>query len=314
MAGGSRQARKAARQRLGKLRDLTIAPKTRIRYDRAVGAFFKWCELAEVDQFEENAELIDLTEEFVEMAWEEGEPRATACDTLCGLQFYVPNLKGKLLGAWRLCKAWQKQELPTRAPPLLLGMTKAMAMLRGKKGQWRVATAYLVAYELCLRTGEILGLQCKDVVMNPTGDTAVLHLGMTKSGKRRGEPESVVLRNPVIVTMLAMALEGLQPGDRVVGITPAAFRTGFAEDIRRLGLDPTAYKPYSLRRGGATHRFRLGQTVAAISEIGRWAHLSTCKIYIEEALAELTSMLVPKTVRRRTEALEEELDTLLVGG
>ena len=126
MAGGARQARKEARQKLGKLRDLTVAAKTRARYEEAVRRLFQWCEISGISTFDTNAHLVDIIEEFIEVCWQEGEPRAYACDCLSGAQFFIPELRGRLVGAWRLCKAWQRQELPARALPL----TQAMV------GQW----------------------------------------------------------------------------------------------------------------------------------------------------------------------------------
>jgi len=252
-------------------------------------------------------------EDFVEMAWQEGEPRAMACDTLSGLQYFVPEVKGKILGAWRLCKAWQRQELPTRALPLQEGMVRAMAMKRIRARNRRLAAAYLVAFCLCLRTGEVLGIRRQDIVLDPSGQTAIIHFGNTKSGKRRGETESVVLRNVVAVTLLALAIEGLMPGDRLIEETPAGFRSAFAEDIESLGLSSSAYKPYSLRRGGATHRFRSGESMNSIVEVGRWAHISTCRIYVNDAISEMTSISIPKNLRKRIDRSEAELLSL-VGG
>ena len=96
-----------------------------------------------------------------------------------------------------------------------------------------------------------------------------------------------------------------------MGDSPTAFRVGFAADLRRIGLSTEAYKPYSLRRGGATHKFRSGTNMAAIAEIGRWAHLATCRIYVNDAVAEITRVTLPKAVRRKINVLEQELITLL---
>ena len=312
MAGETRQARKQARKALGALKDLTIAPKTRQRYEKAVQTFFDWCELCRVDAYETNAKLVNTVEDFVEMCWEEGEPRGKACDSLSGLQFFVPGMKGKLGGAWRLCKAWQRHELPARATPFTQHMAQALAMRRIRKRQWGMAAAYLVAFEAFLRTGEVLCIRAQDVVLDRSGgNTAVLHLGFTKSGQRRGEPESVVVREPRAVLALAMAVEGMQPGDYLIDVTPPVFRARFAEDVRALGLSSEEYRPYSFRRGGATHRFRSGDSMAAIAEQGRWAHLATCRIYVNDAVAEMTRLTMPKSIGRKISSLAEELGQLL---
>jgi len=312
MAGAARQARKDARKCLGSLRDLTIAPATKARYDNAVRMFLRWSELCKVEVFGSNAQLIGLIEDFVEMCWEEGEARSQACDSLSGLQFFIPELKGRLRGAWRLCKAWQRQELPARATPLSRTMVWAMAMAHVRKKRWRYAAGYLIAFEVFLRTGELLSLRKQDVVLDQGGgSTAVLHLGFTKSGKRRGEPESVVLRDKQVTLALAMALVELEPGDFLIDGSPAAFRATFAHDIRALGLSADCYKPYSLRRGGATHSFRSGVGIQAVAEQGRWAHLATCRIYVNDAVAEVTRITLPKPLERKINQGAAELAKFL---
>ena len=111
-----------------------------------------------------------------------------------------------------------------------------------------------------------------------------------------------------------MAMDGLQPGDLLVDVTPAVFRARFADDIGALGLSKEEYKPYSLRRGGATHRFRCGDAMSAIAEQGRWAHLATCRIYVNDAVSELTRITMPKAMERKVEGLAGELLALLAAG
>ena len=53
------------------------------------------------------------------------------------------------------------------------------------------------------------------------------------------------------------------------------------------------YRPYSLRRGGATAAFRSGLAWQAIAETGRWSSLATLRIYVTEAVAELTRIQCP---------------------
>ena len=42
--GRSQQQRKAVRQKLGKLKDLTVQPRTRQRYEASLQQFFSWLE------------------------------------------------------------------------------------------------------------------------------------------------------------------------------------------------------------------------------------------------------------------------------
>ena len=62
------------------------------------------------------------------------------------------------------------------------------------------------------------------------------------------------------------------------------FRAVFADEARRLGLGRMRYKPYSLRRGGATEDFRRhGQMDRALMR-GRWKGVTAAKQYILEGV------------------------------
>ena len=54
-----------------------------------------------------------------------------------------------------------------------------------------------------------------------------------------------------------------------------------------IGFPKGKYKPYSMRRGGATLLFKLSQSYDHVTQRGRWAHARTACIYINEAQAEL---------------------------
>ena len=49
-------------------------------------------------------------------------------------------------------------------------------------------------------------------------------------------------------------------------------------------------KPYSLRRGGATHHFAQIGNMQAACEKGRWRQVATARLYIDEAAAEVAHM------------------------
>ena len=64
-----------------------------------------------------------------------------------------------------------------------------------------------------------------------------------------------------------------------------AFRVFFSKGIAALGLTPHGYRPYSLRRGGATHDFLAHRDLQRSVLRGRWGQLRTAKIYITDGAA-----------------------------
>jgi len=72
-------------------------------------------------------------------------------------------------------------------------------------------------------------------------------------------------------------------------MSAANYRKVFDAACRAAGLD-NSFKPYSLRRGGATHHFKAFGDMSRTMEIGRWSEVRTARIYINTALLELTSI------------------------
>ena len=67
--------------------------------------------------------------------------------------------------------------------------------------------------------------------------------------------------------------------------------------MRALFFDPQLWKPYSLRRGGATHLYQQTLNWSLVRERGRWNATSTARIYINEGMAEFNrAMLTSKQV------------------
>ena len=116
-----------------------------------------------------------------------------------------------------------------------------------------------------------------------------LTLPRTKGVTRHGGVEGVVLDDSLLVRTLRKVTRGCEPGDFVVGMSAAHYRTLFAAAVRAVALPP-AFKPYSLRRGGATWHFRLHGKMSLTMEIGRWSQLTTAKTYVNTALLEITQI------------------------
>ena len=121
------QDRAAQRQRLGTLRDLTVQPATRRRYNAATDAFLRFLKDEKLELPRERMYMDPLLCDYLEHLWSSGAGRAQANDTVAGLQDLQPNLRHHLPGAWRLLKTWSINEIPCRAPPLPEHLVHAMA-------------------------------------------------------------------------------------------------------------------------------------------------------------------------------------------
>ena len=108
----------------------------------------------------------------------------------------------------------------------------------------------LVFYSM-LHTGELLGLQSSHLLCTVNQRQALISLGLTKGGKRQGASESVILGYAPAVCLVECwikAASSVAP----LAKNPANWRGLFNEAINALKLDKLGFRPYSLRRGGAT--------------------------------------------------------------
>ena len=83
--------------------------------------------------------------------------------------------------------------------------------------------------------------------------------------------------------------------------TPPKWRQLFNHALEKLGVASFQFRPYSLRRGGATFFFQHHGSFDKLLLQGRWAAAKTARIYLNEGLAQLSEMQVPNS-RLRTYA------------
>ena len=297
VAQRSRTARRQARAQLGALRNQIVARATLLRYERAVGAFYNYLDDIGRSLPDDAGELDDLACRRIEDLWQDGDARAYAGDLLSGLSHFIATVKGRLPSAWRLFSAWGRAELPCRAPPLSPDIVLAMCGFALADGHVQAAAAMALGFHALLRSTELTSMVKGDLHLDATRSTGVLNLGLTKGGQRRGVVEHVSLDDANVVRLLSLACEGLERGDTVCGRNGRDFYAKFQAYLARLKLGAEGYKPYSLRRGGATHWFRRSGSMAATCERGRWSNAKTARIYINDGLLVLLDIKLSKAQR-----------------
>lgn len=290
LEGRSREERINIRKQLGSLRSLTVQPATKRRYNEAVDKFLVFLRSEGLELPRERAKLDLFTAEYLEYLWSQGEGRALASDTIAGLQDADPRLKGQLPLTWRLLKVWHTHEMPNRAPPMPEVVLRAMVGYCIFHGKTLFGLSLLVAFYGMMRTGEVIGLRRSQLEIKREAGPAVLSLGLTKSGKRQGASESVTL------SVFEVTRRLLQwKNSSIASLTPSAsvWRSEFSNVLTALGLERFQFRPYSLRRGGATFWFLKHGNLDRLLIQGRWQAPRTARIYINEGLAVLAEMNVP---------------------
>ena len=289
LEGRSKAARQEQRRRLGPLRNLSVQSKTRDRYNKALDKYKSFLK-DEGRVFPRDAPGHDyLLSQYIEFLWETGEGRALACDTIASVQDQQPALRGHLPSAWRLMRTWQTNEIPNRAPPLPVEALHVLVGYALFSGNGLFGLSLLLAFHGLLRTGELLGIRKTHVTQVGPRSPAVISLGMTKGGKRVGASESVTIREEETLRRLWQWLHTPNTPSLLCG-TAHSWRKTFNDALEACQLEGHDFRPYSLRRGGATMYFGRHGSLDRLLVQGRWASSKTARIYINEGLAVLAEL------------------------
>jgi hypothetical protein len=261
-----------------------IVPKTRQRYERAISTFFNHLSSSSLSLAGSWSDLDGQVSNYIDHMFLEGEPVGYAGDLLSGLSRFVPGSRLRMPTARLWFRNWQREIVRKRALPIPCVVVKGMAGMALALNRRDLAVLLPLSFVCMLRTGELLGMQKRDIAFNPNMSSAVIRLPQTKTSGPN--TEEVVLRDQLLVRALFALVENLRPGDTLYERP----RARLGDDLRWLGklvgFSHKRFTPYSLRRGGATWHFHAFGSLAKTASIGRWKHESTAKIYIDGAAAE----------------------------
>jgi len=272
------------------------------RYSIAVLAFLDFlCDssivIGYISQFDEAACA------WLEFLYADGQRKGLASDGLAGIQHFLPRCIGRLRQSWKLLKVWQKVEPPMRVLPISPLILLGMAGLAARLGLQDVAAGLLVCFDGMLRSGELYNLTVGDVTFYH--QHAVLRLGLTKSGKRTGKEEMVVINSLLAVAWLRRACRRRSPSEPLLRRGADHFRKCFKLFLQAFALEDLLLNVYSLRRGGATWDFLSHQSMERTLLRGRWASTSSARVYLQDATAMVTHLrLDDSQVRLATSAAE----------
>lgn len=289
LAGRTQAERRRLRAGI-RLRDYTITAQTRARYHAAVSRLLPF--------LESQPSLHDLDHvicEWVELEWMRGQPLCHIADALSGLHHFWPEIKGQIREAWRLFKSWRRIETPSRAPPITPSIVRAFVGKAVLDNDLAFATLVAVGFRCLLRTGELLTLEFRDVEVSH--DCGIISLRNTKSGQRTGTLEAVAIRDSLTLQLLMTLSTVAQhsPTQRLWPHSGQAFREAFRKFCEFFRVTHLLFKPYSLRRGGATWLLQSGLPLETILIKGRWKSLQVGRLYLTDALALLPSLRLPES-------------------
>ena len=271
---------------------MTVGPQTRARYEAARKKFYAFLRLEGMSLPTSRSQLDPILAEYIEFLWSSGEGRGLAADTVAGLQDLDPKLRGNLQATWRLLRTWNVNEVPNRAPPFPVAVVEALIGYAFFHKNIAFAVSILVGFYGMLRTGEILELTSESLHMNGPRSPIVISLGMTKSGKRSGAAESATIYVQQVQQLVWLWKQQVPARCPLVD-SHYQWRQFFHQALTSLQLLDYGFRPYSLRRGGATMWFRKHGSFDKLLVAGRWKAAATARIYLNEGMALLAELKIP---------------------
>ena len=144
-----------------------------------------------------------------------------------------------------------------------------------------------MAFRGLLRTGELLAVKAADIMFAHNNAKAFVQLHESKT--MRTNPATRLAISDYKVVTLLRAWKASVPGTAsLVPMPPHQFRKAYGLALANANLGSYGFKPYSLRRGGATELFLTCHSFSTVTQHGRWASERTARIYIQYSLALLT--------------------------
>lgn len=282
-APSKRLGRQRARRGLT-LADLGISKATQSRYYVAVRRL-----LPKIESMKSMEQLDESVASWIEERFQKGEPLNNVADALSGLQYFLPASRRRLVHSWKLFSVWRRYEVPARAPPITADLLISMSSYCMQEDSFEMGVLLLLGFHCMLRTGEILHLRPCDLMVSDI--TGLVHLKKSKSGLRHNTKESVTIESALVRAACLELLDRHRASQRshlpIWKFSGSAFRSKFRQLCSLFHVLHLNFRPYSLRRGGATAYFMSCGLMEKTLIRGRWASSSVARIYLCDSLAQL---------------------------
>lgn len=288
-----------------------LRPMTIKRYRRQIKFFFTYLNDRCIDLPYDLTDLDETVGEYINHLYQDDYPVNYGNDLVSGLKRFYPKCRRHLETSSTYMRSWNKSLNRRRALPLpsdlLLGMA-TFALIKGKK---RLALALLVGFTGLLRTGEILGLSQQTMSIHGKCTLLSVSLPESKSGHRRGETETVLIHDEIVILLAEKVLRDLMHDENLLDMTFREFSKELVDLAGYCGCTDPTLTPYCLRRGGATWHFTKYQSYDLTQELGRWTHAKTAKQYINQAVSEVAGVKLPTWGKNRISRCCNQLERMI---
>ena len=206
--------------------------------------------------------------------------------TVNGCTYLMPAISRHLQLSWRALQAWQRLHIGQEGGPVGLETLALMEEhLRSRPDDHSQVAADMlpVAVDGYMREQDLLQVQVRDIVDNPTEDRLVFLFGRASRGEssKTGRDQGVQLDDPYARSVVGRRIRHKQPKDKVFDITESRFRQLWKEAANVVTGDHRLVgPPHSLRHTGASRDRATGRrTIEEIMERGRWKVMASVARY-----------------------------------
>ena len=305
-----------------KVRRVPLVPKRHVKYEgilaatlhryrRQIKNFFIYLRENCFELLLDLETLDDLVGEYINHIYQDDYPTNFGNDLVSGLKRLYPRCRRHLEISSSFMRSWAKALHRNRALPLPKDLLLAMAAAALLKNRPRLAFALLVGFLGLLRTGEILSLKKDMLSIHGEGSLLVVTLPETKSGRRRGECEHVLIYDKSIIQFGSKVLESMRAGESLLDMQFRIFAQSITDLASLFGCAGPSLTPYCIRRGGATWHFTTYQCYDSTQALGRWASARTARLYINQATSEVGFLNLPEWGKRRVDKGVAAITTLM---
>jgi len=273
-----------------------LQPRTLRAYRLAIDNFLHFAGKDAVTTLKPK-QLDALLAEFINMAFQEGDPLTYSGHLLSALKRFHPELRMKLPIASQYLRNWTRAHVPKRAVPASWELVEAMIALALHRNDEPLALLLGVGFHAMLRTSEMMQLTVNHLMIHSSHQAFSVVIPTAKTSQ--GNPQVLQIKDDTLLVMAQRVQKALQPKQLLWKAGPHSFRRTFQKLLTHLGFPVQSYLPYSLRRGGATWYYQSTLNLDATMTRGRWACQKTCRIYVDTGTMQLAHLSwTPKQAKR----------------
>ena len=171
------------------------------------------------------------------------------------------------------------------------------------------ALSVYVGFLALLRRCEIFNLALSDCQLRGPSQLCIILRGTKGARLRNVEFETVTIHDPLAIKIILKCKE--QGRVRLFNRKPSDFYKRYQDAVSFFSLVHSKPTPHGIRRGRASWHFKLHGSFHRTVEHGRWASVSSARIYINEAAAEESALGSCPTGNRRIQDAIEACPSLL---